>query len=284
MIIAFRKSVDGIILACNALISHPDSRLIYASDSHELRQKLALFTDTDSEGLLEFGFSSTFNMDGIISQVFSSTGKTSSGPSPYRYINLILRHSKCIPSELVHLIVSCRGDLDVLYSGKTILSRKYYNYMRDVTRTHQRLCMFARPEVLNDLLVVTVSPPHEVADMFCRWLARKNPDMTVAVLEKEYAWIGNGRYMGLDDHLRVPSAFIETLSDTVGTDEVEELWDIYYDSQMIMDRRNIGLAKKMQPGTSALISSMSKKDRYKVEKGIGNTTLDFFDNKDEVIR
>ncbi len=276
MIIAFKKSVDGVILACHALISHPHSSLIYASDIHELEQKLALFTDTKSEGILELGFSGTFNIDDIISQVFSSTGKTSTGPSPYRYINLILRHSKCIPSELVQLIVSCRGELDVLYCGKSAISRKYYNYMRDVTRTHQRLCMFARPEVLNDLLVVTVSATHDVADMFCRWLARKNPDMTVAVLQKDHAWIGNGRYIGLDDHLRVPSAFIKTLSEKVGTDEVEELWDIYYDSQMIMDRRNIVLAKKMQPGTSALISSMSKKDRYKVEKGIGNTTLDSF--------
>ncbi|NPE29253.1 DUF4130 domain-containing protein, partial [Methanococcoides sp. SA1] len=46
--------------------------------------------------------------------------------------------------------------------------------------------------------------------------------------------------------------------------------------QMIDSRRNHGLAKKMQPKSSASMSKMAKRDRYKVERGIASCTLDSF--------
>ncbi len=56
----------------------------------------------------------------------------------------------------------------------------------------------------------------------------------------------------------------------------EELWDIFYDSQMIETRRNRTLAKKMQPKGVSGLYGMTKKDRYKVEHGIANCTLERF--------
>ena len=48
---------------------------------------------------------------------------------------------------------------------------------------------------------------------------------------------------------------------------------------MIDNRRNSGLAKKMQPSYTSGISRMAAKDRYRVERGINKTTLaDFTGN------
>jgi hypothetical protein len=136
--------------------------------------------------------------------------------------------------------------------------------------------MFSRPEFMNGILSVNVSSPHRIGDMFCRWLAGKNPDVPVVVVEKETAWVGNGRYIGMDHFTSIRSSFIENLSFSHECDGTDELWDIYYDSQMIPNRRNKKHAKQVQPKSSASMSDMSGRDRYKVERGIANCTLDGF--------
>ncbi len=278
MIIAFRTDVDGVLLACSTLKEHPDAELVFAKDKHELERKLTFSGTLDK--VMRLGFSPVAGTKNLIREVLGKRPAKMSrtDTSPVQYIDLVLRHNKANPAELVRLIVSCNGSAGHLYTGKSKLARRYYNYMRDVTRAWQRMCMFARPDLVNGVLTVDIDSPHDVADIFCRWLAKKNPDMPVAVTFGSAAWVGNGELVGLDHFIKIAAAFVKSLhtSSSSNDEEIDRLWDVFYNSQMIESRRNRKLASKMQPKSSAGMSKMAKADRYKVERGISNCTLDRF--------
>ncbi|TGC08183.1 DUF4130 domain-containing protein [Methanolobus halotolerans] len=275
--IAFKENVEGVLLACSQLLDRPDHDLVFAKDLNELRDKIS-FSGIEGE-MKVVGFKPVANCSELAAGIFckrKSSRMSQRDPGVERYIDLVLRHSSCNPAELVHLICSCAGDANHLYSGKALAGKRYYNYMRDVIRAYQKLCMFARPDLVNGILSVKVDSPHFIGDMFCRWLAGKNPDLPVYVVEKDIAWIGNGHYLGLENFMTVRSSFVEHLSFSREDDEVDHLWDVYYDSQMIPSRRNKRHSKHLQPKSSASVSEMSRRDRYKVERGIASCTLDRF--------
>ncbi|MBW6470261.1 MAG: DUF4130 domain-containing protein [Methanosarcinaceae archaeon] len=278
MIIAFRTNVDGILLACSTLKKHPDAELMFAKDKRELEQKLN-FSKTEDE-VVKLGFTPAGGTEKLVLEILGKRPAKMSRTDtrPVQYIDLVLRHSKANPAELVRLIVSCNGSAEHLYTGKSKLARRYYNYMRDVTRAWQRMCMFARPDLVNGVLTVDIDSPHDVADIFCRWLAKKNPDLPVAVTFGNAAWVGNGELVGLDRFTKTAAAFVKSLRKPSSSkdNEVDKLWDVFYNSQMIETRRNRKLASKMQPKSSAGMSKMAKADRYKVERGISNCTLEMF--------
>ncbi|MDW7733512.1 MAG: DUF4130 domain-containing protein [Methanolobus sp.] len=278
MIIAFKQNVEGVLLACFELLECPDSDLIYARDLNELKGKISFSGFEDDVRIV--GFKPVVNCSELATRILGNRKSRmfQRDPGVESYIDLVLRHSSGNPAELVHFICSCAGNADGLYSGKTMVGKRYYNYMRDVTRAYHRLCMFARPDLVNGILSVKVDSPHRIGDMFCRWLAGKNPDLPVSVVEKDVAWIGNGRYLGLEHFTSVGSSFIENLSFSREDDDLDHLWDVYYDSQMISNRRDKRHAKHLQPKSSASVSDMSRRDRYKVERGIASCTLDNFNN------
>ncbi len=277
MIIAFKKDVDGVLLACSALQKYPDADFVFAKDKGELKKKLE-FLGTEEE-VLALGFKPSGSTAGLIKEILGKRPAKMSprDPKPVQYVDLVLRHRDADPGELVRLIVSCQGSVEMLYSGKSILARRYYRYMRDVTRAWQRMCMFSRPNFSNGILTVEIDSPHDVADIFCRWLAKKNHDVPVTVIQGTVAWLGNGELVGVEHFTKTAASFVSSLRVSVQQDdEVEELWDVFYNSQMIESRRNRGHAKKMQPKSSALLSKMAKKDRYRVKRGIASCTLDRF--------
>ncbi|WP_406656149.1 DUF4130 domain-containing protein [Methanolobus sp. ZRKC2] len=276
MIIAFKENVEGVLLACSELLDSPDYDLVFAENLNELRNKMSFSGFDDDVKIV--GFKPAANCSELAIRILGKRkGRMfQRDPDVEKYIDFVLRHSSCNPVDLVYFLCSCAGNADQLYSGKTLTGKRYYNYMRDVTRAYQRLCMFARPDFMNGLLSVKVDSPHRIGDMFCRWLAGKNPDLPVSVVEKDIAWIGNGHYLGLEHFATVRSSFVESLSFSREDDEIDQLWDAYYDSQMIENRRNKRHAKHVQPKSSASVSDMSRRDRYKVERGIANCTLDSF--------
>ena len=282
MIIAFKTDVDGVLLACSTLKEHPDAELIFAKDKLELERKLT-FSGNEEGEIMRLGFTPVAGTEKLVLEVLGKRPAKMSpiDTNPVQYIDLVLRHSKANPAELVRLIVSCDRSIEQLYTGKSKLARRYYNYMRDVTRAWQRMCMFARPDFVDGILTVDIDSPHDVADIFCRWLAKKNPDVPVAVTFGTAAWVGNGELVGLDHFTKTAAAFVKSLqispsSKDNGADEVDKLWDVFYNSQMIESRRNRKLASKVQPKSSAGMSKMAKADRYKVERGISNCTLEMF--------
>ena len=277
MIIAFKRDVDGVLLACSSLRKYPDADLVFAKDMGELEKKFS-FLGIEEE-VLVLGFKPVGSTAGLVKEILGKRPAKMSprDPKPVQYVDLVLRHRDADPVELVRFLVSCQGSAEVLYSGKSILARRYYRYMRDVTRAWQRLCMFSRPDLSNGILMVEVDSPHDVADIFCRWLAKKNRDVPVAVMQGTVAWLGNGELVGVEHFTKTATSFVSSLRvSTPQDDEVDELWGVFYNSQMIQNRRNKKLAKKMQPKSSALLSKMAKKDRYVVERGIVSCTLDSF--------
>jgi len=276
MIIAFKTDVDGVLLACSAFQTNPGADLVFAKDKGELKQKLAFVGTEDDVAVLGFEPADTSKLvREILGKRPAKMSRTDT--TPVQYIDLVLRHSDADPAELVRLIVSCNGSIEPLYSGKSILARRYYRYMRDVTRAWQRMCMFCRPDVVNGILTVGIDSPHDVADIFCRWLAKKNRDMPVAVIRGSAAWIGNGELVGLEQFTTTAASFIKSLRAPQPLDDgVDELWNVFYNSQMIENRRNRTLARKMQPKSAGALSKMAKMDRYRVERGIANCTLDRF--------
>lgn len=275
MIVAFRESVEGVLLACMEVAGSPDCELMSAKDREDLQQKMDFSAIEEVKSL---GFRGTTDPTRLVGSLF---GKQRSrmfqrDPDVEGYISFVLRHRSSRAVELVHFLCSCRGNAELLYSGKSITGKKYYNFMRDVSRSYHRLCMFARPYSVNGVLTVKVDSPHQIGDMFCRWLARKNPDLPVSVIEGNVAWIGNGGHVGLEHYTQVPSSLAGSLEFTDSHDEVDELWDMYYDSQFIPKRRNKSHARQLQPKASASLSKMSERDSYKVERGIANCTLDSF--------
>lgn len=282
MIIAFMENVEGVMLACAELMGKPDCKLISAKDRDVLRQKMEFAGIEDEVKLL--GFRPMVNTSKLALHIFGSKRSKmfQRDPDVEGYISLVMRHRSSRAIELVRFLASCEGNVELLYSGKTKVGKKYYNYMRDVSRSYHRLCMFARPYSVNGVLTVKVDSPHCLGDMFCRWLARKNSDLPVAVIERDVAWIGNGGHVGLEHYSCVSSSLAGSLKFASETDEIDDLWDMYYDSQAIPKRRNKSHAKRLQPKASASMSKMSERDRYKVERGIANCTLDNFASGSEV--
>ncbi|WP_300979762.1 DUF4130 domain-containing protein [Methanomethylovorans sp.] len=280
LIIGFRTNVEGVLLACLKLRQLPDAHLVYAKDLEELRRKI------DFAGVKRDLEHVGFEPVAIAHLAEKAFGKhwyhhvnhsCRKEPDLIHYIDLVLRHAKCEPSELVRNLSSSES-VTSLYSGKTQLQRKCYRYMREVRLSYHRLCMFARPSFVRGILTAEIKPEHRVEDMFCRWLAKKNPDLPVAVVHGDKAWIGNGNFIGLDRFMVVTSSFLGDLTTVKKSDDVEDLWDVYYDSQMIDSRRNKKQAKKFQPWSASSASGMSMKDRYKVERGISPCKLgDFFE-------
>ena len=276
MIIAFKTSVDGVLLACSALKEHPECELIFAKSRKEMDRKLR-FPGT-GEDVMFLGFGRMYNTSELVKRTFKTnpTKLSPRDPGVARYIELALRHRNMKPAELVHMLAECKGDANHLYCAKTRLARRCYTQMQEVNRTIHSMCMFVRPEPVNGILTARIDPKHDVSDIFCRWLSKKNPDLPVAVICKGKAWVGNGELAGLDRFMVVNPNILGKLDSKADDAELEELWDVYYDSQMIESRRNKSLAKKVQPKYTGQLSKMAKKDRYKVERGIANCTLESF--------
>ena len=281
MIISFKATVEEVLLACLKLRQLPDADLIFAEDLTDLQRKIDFAgIEQDSELI---GFEPGMTPQQLAARVFGKHWNRHvkfsrrKEPDPIHFIDLVLRHADCDPCELVRTLSSC-DDVSSLFSGKTSMQKRCYRRMRDVNLSYHRLCMFARPDFIKGILTADIKPEHRIEDMFCRWLARKNPDLPVAVVHGERMWVGNGQLIGLGKFTVVASSFLGNLPVMNMSDEVEELWDVYYDSQMIDSRRNKRQAKKFQPKAASSVSGMSVKDRYKVERGISPCKLgDFFE-------
>lgn len=276
MIIAFKANVEGVLLACSALQEHPKCELMFARNRKEMDRKLR-FSCAENE-IIFLGFDRKYNTAELIHAIFGTTSKKMSphDPKPTRYIELVLRHRSANPADLVRVLAECKGDASLLYCGKTKLARRCYTHMREVNRAIHSMCMFVRPEPVNGILTARVNPVHDVADIFCRWLSNKNPDLPVAVICRDRAWVGNGELAGLERFMAINPEVLGKLESPADDAELEKLWDVYYDSQMIESRRNRSLAKKVQPKYTSALSKMARKDRYKVERGIASCTLEKF--------
>lgn len=283
MIITFFPFLGSALQASLYLLEHPDSELVYGSDRAEIERKLCFVKNDETGKILHAGNVCYDEVPGLMKKLFSNKWHKFSkvDSSPVKYIDRVLRHSSADPAEFVRFLAGSNGDIDILYNKQSRVGKKYYTYMREVTKSYHALCMFGRTEVFENILITEINPPHSISDLFCRWLGRRNPDSPVAVIQNDTAYIANGEYLGYKHFDVLPASEIEHLRSSKRDEELENLWDMYYCTQMIENRRNPKLAKKMQPAYTSGISRMAAKDRYRVERGINKTTLfDFTSNSE----
>ncbi len=281
LIITFSPFVGSSLQASLYLLEHPDAELICGRDSAEIERKLCFVKKDEAERILHSGNVCYDQVPNLMKKLFNGKWHKFSkmDSSPFKYIDRVLRHSSADPAEFVRFLADCNGNIDVLYNKQSRAGKKYYSYMREVTKSYHALCMFGRTEVFENLMVTEINPPHNISDLFCRWLGRRNPNYPVAVIQNDIAYIANGEPLGYKHFDILPASEIEHLCSSKRDEELEDLWDMYYCTQMIDNRRNPGLAKKVQPAYTSEISRMAAKDRCRVERGINKTTLsDFIGN------
>ena len=116
------------MLACLKLRQLPDAHLMYAEGLEELRRmidfagverdiELVGFEPAPITDLAESAFGKHWDR-----HVSFSRRKE---PDPIHYIDLVLRHANCEPSELVRTLSSSEN-VTSLYSGKTQLQKRCY--------------------------------------------------------------------------------------------------------------------------------------------------------------
>ncbi len=282
MIMRFQRNVRGILTACRATEKYNDIDIIF-SDERSLSTQLIGYAENEIETQRSSSFDTLWDncsISQLVAAVFfrNDPGAIDSYQSPVEFIETVLRHRKCNPLELVGLLKKCKGRKEMLYIPQYREGHRYFRYMKEVKKEFYHMCMFTRPELFGNVLIARVSTDHRTSDMFCQWLARKNPDIVIGVIDKNISWIGNGNLLGFESQVcEVDPSFLVDLQSGDNADKgLEDLWEIYYDSQYISKRRNRKLASRMQPAISANFSTMAKNDRYRVEKGTGNCTLDEF--------
>jgi hypothetical protein len=178
---------------------------------------------------------------------------------------------------MVRLLASHYPDIGQVLARKDDLSLKYFHLHMDVLREGERLKAHTRPRPAGNVMYVEICPEHEVVDLYLEWLAKRVNDRASVVKARDSYYLANANYLGHNEWLKEISEE-EAHRLTVDLEaEDNSRWELYYDSQLIENRRNKSLAKKMLPAKYSYISQDVQLERHKIEHGIPKHSLeDFF--------
>lgn len=184
LIIAFSPVPSSVLQASLLLREFPGADLVYGHSKEETDRILRFKNSSTGAGEIR-DVTGIFPEEApyLLKRLFCGKRHrfSKADVSPGKYIDFVLRHKSTVPAGFVRFLAEC-NDPDSLYNRKSGKGKMYYTYMREVMRSYQSLCMFARPEVLENIIVAEINPQHSVADLFCRWLGRRNPDYPVVVI------------------------------------------------------------------------------------------------------
>jgi hypothetical protein len=271
----YKNDVEDVLRATIALKRDSTITLVWGRNEAEVKAKLRPYTD-DSKVLVA----------DIVPHVSSSLKlklrekppRVGSRclPSLHTYIAFSLRHKRCVPDELVRLLASHYPDVGQVLARKDDLSLKYFHLHMDVLRENERLKAHTRPRPAGDVMYVEISPEHEVVDLYLEWLAKRVSDRASVVKAHSRYHLVNANYLGHNKWIKEISEE-EARRLTVDLEaEDHSRWELYYDSQLIENRRNKSLAKKMLPAKYSYISPDVQLERHKIEHGIPKHSLDDF--------
>lgn len=276
MIIGYKKDLDGILRAAVALKKNPDAAMVCGSNAQELKRKLAMY-----HGVV------VLNVDDIIKDVpfhakaelwvkFPGYGPVQRSLSLGSYLTYSIRNVKCVPDELVRLLARYYPDLTVILAHKDATARKYFRLQRETMGELERLKAHIRFKLLGETLYAEICPENDIKDLFMEWAMRRNSDRPVVVKCHSEYYLLNA--MSLGYHRDIVNVSMEEAERLLGdmTDMGSEIWDTFYDSQNIENRRNKGYAKSRLPAKYSYISPEIRKERKKVEHGISKNKLDDF--------
>jgi hypothetical protein len=276
VIIGYRKDLDGVLRAAVALKKNPGATMVCGSNSRELRQKLAMYHGEIVLNVNDVVKNVPFHLRSELWAKVPGCGPMQRSLSLGLYITYSLRNANCVPDELVRLLARYYPDMAVVLAHKDGTSKKYYHYLRETMGELERLKAHVRFRPAGDMLYVEIKPKHDVSDLFMEWAMKRNSDRPVVVKCHAEYYILNARALGFRAGIaNVTKEEAERLLGNIPETD-SEIWDTFYDSQNIENRRNKRYAKSRLPAKYSYISPEIRKERKKVEHGIPANALDDF--------
>lgn len=278
MIIGYKKDLDGILRAAIALKANPGSTMVCGRTAKELDQKLSQYHGDTVVNVDDIIKNVPFHIKASLWVKSPTCGRSQRTVSLGGYLGYALRHSKCVPDDLVKLLAYYYPNLIVILAHKDTVAKKYYHMYREVGGELERMKAHTRFRPAGDLMYVEIYPKHDVEDLYLEWAARRNSDRSSVVKCNTSYWIVNARYIGYRSEIAsISKEEAKRLLGHIPSVE-DEVWDTFYDSQAIENRRNKKYAKKMLPAKYSHISPEVRMERKKIEHGISKNKLDEFFN------
>ena len=183
------------------------------------------------------------------------------------YVSMAERHKKSERDNLVGQVKrALKENPAIILNKMTKLARQFYLRGREVMGEYHRLNAFIRFEVYPEyLLVAEVRPEHDVIDLIFNYFRKRYPDYIIILFEQNYGNISTRRpdvcfpefkfkrnywYFPRKSHTLadIRQRIRAQLPETIDVEKfTREVWERYYDSQYIKNRKNIKLARKFLP-------------------------------------
>lgn len=134
-----------------------------------------------------------------------------------------------------------KQDESVVENVVSVEARKIYSMHRQVSCDIHKLVSFIRLKRSADILYSKVNTEHNILPFILKHFHLRFPtfkiiigDKTTYIMDKE----GKVSILNID---------FDSYTKDLDSEDMLELWRVYYDSQYIEQRRNLGLMNKMMP-------------------------------------
>lgn len=157
-----------------------------------------------------------------------------------QYFNLAKRHKNFKSSllekvkDLPHHMIETKGCEELL---------QLHKQQGEVQRYLHLMKSFLRFELTHDLLWTKTELEHTIIDLLLKYFKERFPSYTIAIQDKTVTYIYDKDIKEYDEELET----LFPILDVTRKKFTAQLWESYYESQNISERRNIKLMKKMMP-------------------------------------
>ncbi|MCD1295812.1 DUF4130 domain-containing protein [Methanocella sp. CWC-04] len=280
MIIGYKKDMESVIKAAIALRTNPGSTMVCGNNKRDLERELYWHRGEIVVYVDDLVKNIPFHIRSSLWKQVPGCNPSLRGLSTGSFITYALRHRKCVTNELVGLLASYYPDLFNVLSHKDEVSKKYYHMYREVFGEYHSMKGFTRFQEKGDVYYVEVYPEHLIIDMYLDWIEKKNTDRPTVVKSHRDHYLVNAKYLGYNKTIvEISPEEAGRLATVTDIPSHDSLWETFYDSQYIDNRRNKEYAKKKIPAKYAYLSPDIKNERKKIERGIQRDTLDDFFNR-----
>jgi probable DNA metabolism protein len=183
------------------------------------------------------------------------------------FLELASRHKKSLRDDLIPKVKKVLNENPtIIYNKLNKMARQFYLRGREVLGELHRLNAFIRFKVYPEYLLVSeIRPEHDIIDLMFNYFHRRYPDFIILFYEQYQGNLATKRANICFDALKQKRNYwffprqSYTLDELRGLirpqlkelfaveDFSSEVWERYYDSQYIKERKNIKLARKALP-------------------------------------
>jgi probable DNA metabolism protein len=176
----------------------------------------------------------------------------------------------------------------VVMSQVTPEGREIYNRSRKVRCEYHKACGFLRLNAIGNFLVTEAEFEHDVEDLVVQFWNKRYSERVVLFFkskEKTLAYMGYKGTISLIEgeevnllRKKLAKETEEHIPNSIGSDksneEIERIYETFYDAQYIPSRKNKKLARRFVP--KKFSKRFKMKEGHKIEYGIQKTKLDLF--------